>query len=77
MAKTTPTPVDTNISFSFGCKVNLGNYESADVHMSMSERWNVEGFDEAAISQLRADRLVVLDAEVMEVVNTKHAELQA
>lgn len=24
------------ISYSFGCKINMGNYESVDVHMSLS-----------------------------------------
>lgn len=24
------------ISYSFGCKINMGNYESVDIHMSLS-----------------------------------------
>jgi hypothetical protein len=39
----TPTPVELRISYSIGTKVNIGNFESVDFHLSESESYDVTG----------------------------------
>ncbi len=46
MAETT----EINVSYSVGLKVNLGNYESADFHLSESHRIDVSDLEVADIA---------------------------
>lgn len=72
-----PEPADLNVSFSFGGKKNLGNYENADYHISRSERWNVADLagDDAAISAFYAERYAVVREEVLALANHEWKEL--
>lgn len=53
-----PIMTEVTVSYSIGVKCNLGKqtYESADAHFSQTERYNVEGMDEAAVSTFVEER---------------------
>lgn len=37
-----PKQTEVKISYSLGAKLNMGNYEMVDIHVSESETWSVE-----------------------------------
>jgi len=74
--KAVPTPTEMSVSFSFGTKINLGNYESADVHVSRSERWNVEGLSEEEICAHYDARYEVLQEAVMTQANKEYTNIK-
>ncbi len=47
--KAVPKPVSVKVSYSLGLKVNLGNYESADFHVSETQEWDVTGISPAGV----------------------------
>jgi hypothetical protein len=55
-----PKQTELKVSYSIGCKVNLGNFESADVHLSTSETWDVTDQTDDEISLFEARRYVEL-----------------
>ena len=64
-----PKQIDINLSYSFGAKKNLGNYESADFHLSRSERWDVSDLDDEEVSKFYAERVEHVQEEIMTVAN--------
>lgn len=63
------------VNYSIGVKANLGNYESGDVHLSKTEKWNVEGLTQAQISALYEDRHLVLHDELGAKIEEEYEEL--
>lgn len=59
-----PTQVEAVVSYSAGVKANIAKFESADIHVSESERWNVEGLTEDLVEAWLADRYDVLKERV-------------
>ena len=51
-----PKLIEIKVSRGYGIKINLGNYESADTHVSESETWDVTGLPEDEVDALRAQR---------------------
>lgn len=47
-----PKLVEVKVSRSYGVKINLGNYESADAHVSQTETFDVTGVDEEVVDKL-------------------------
>lgn len=71
-----PTLTEVSISFSFGTKMNLGSYESADVHVSRSERWDVSGLGDEAAQALYDERYNALQESVMGHVNAEYTSIK-
>ena len=68
---TEPVMTELSVNYSAGTKVNIGNYESMDVHVSRTERWNVEGFSPVEVDDFFTARYEKLQAEVAELVVAK------
>lgn len=43
---------ELSINYSLGLRANLGNWEHADIHVSRSEKWNVEGMSTSDVDDL-------------------------
>jgi len=63
--------IEHKISYSVGTKLNMGNYESADIHLSETETWEVQDNNEAeTLSQERFGVLRErLDSRLVEIAN--------
>lgn len=61
---------EIKVSYSVGLKVNLGDYESADFHLSEAHTLDVSGLDAEAVTALadevRAEIAVRLGNEIVE-----------
>lgn len=55
-----PKLTEMTVSYSVGVKANLGNYESADTHLSRTERWDVSGLTEDGASTFYNERYEAL-----------------
>jgi len=66
---------EMSVSYSIGTKVNIGNYESVDVHFSRSEKYDTTGLSKAAIDELWNVRYQALHDELGELVLTEKAEI--
>lgn len=55
------TLTEIRLSYSIGMKVNIGNYESVDVHISQSETHDVS---ETEADPLRQERYLLLKEDV-------------
>lgn len=51
---------EARLSYSVGAKVNIGNYESVDVHLSESEAYDVTELSQEEISLLTENRYLAL-----------------
>ncbi len=77
--KQEPTLVEVLVDYSAGVKANLGDYESADIHVSESERWDVTGLGDEEVEHLRNERYDLMKERLDERVtsfyldNSKHA----
>jgi len=67
--------VEIAINYNVGVKANLGNYESANVSVSKSERWNVEGMSEEEATKLWNERYEVLHKELGELIEVEYKEI--
>lgn len=76
MAENTPQLIEKRISYSVGAKINLGNYESGDVHVSESETWNVSEMDADLVDDYIAGCYAQLRQRVDERANAEIAELR-
>lgn len=70
-----PEQTELTVSYSIGTKVNLGNYESADVHLSETERWDVRGMSPLEIDQFATDRYLSLHSKLGERVIEEKNEM--
>lgn len=66
---------EISVSYSIGTKVNLGNYESADVHFSRSEKYDTTGMTKAAIDALWNLRYQELHDELGDLVLSERSEI--
>lgn len=67
-------PLEINISVSYGVKANLGNYESADAHVSKSEKWSTEGMTLEESDALYQERFAALRAEMSEIIENEYSD---
>jgi hypothetical protein len=47
---------EVRVSYSVGAKINVGNYQNIDIHVSETETWNVESETQEAIDTLSQTR---------------------
>lgn len=47
---------EIKISYSVGCKVNLGNYENVDMFFSETETYGVEGLTDKQLQKFRDEK---------------------
>lgn len=65
MAKTAKNQlVELTVNYNYGIKANIGNYESATVGLSRTEKWNTEGMTEEEIQKLYEERLTFLKTDI-------------
>jgi len=71
-----PKLTELIVSYSAGVKANLGKqtYESADFHISRTEKYNVEGLSDEAIDLFWSERYELLKEEIDELIVAIHAE---
>jgi hypothetical protein len=66
---------EIRVSYSVGFKKNMGNYQSADVHVSESETYDVSGLDTDTARTLSDERYEVLKERVDERLSFSLEEL--
>lgn len=73
-----PKQTEVRVTYSTGVKCNIGNYESADAHLSEGETWDVSDLDtQAEVDAFVGDRLAVLKERLMAAVNVEYRELKS
>jgi len=72
-----PTLKEVSVSYSYALKANLGQgtYESADVHISRSERFDVTGMTQEQADWLWNERYEALKGQVDPLVEAEYAQL--
>lgn len=72
----TPQQTELSVSYSVGAKVQIVKYElTADVHLSRSEKWNVEGMTQDEIDSFYQERYQALSVELGEKAALEVEEL--
>lgn len=74
MPEQTPRPTEMGVSYSVSVKSNIGNYESADAHISRSEKWNVDGLSSEDQEKLWKARYEYLKAELDKLIKKEYDE---
>lgn len=76
MAATRPKITEIVVSYSAGCKANLGHgtYESADFHISRTEKYDVTGMTPAAVGSFWNERYEELKEEMDDLIVGIHDE---
>jgi hypothetical protein len=69
------SPTEINVSYSIGAKVNIGNYESVDVHFSRSEKYDTTGLTSEDIDKLWNERYQELHNDLGDLVLAEKAEI--
>jgi hypothetical protein len=72
-----PKMTEARVSYSTGVKANIGNYESADAHLSESETWDVSDIDPEDVEAFVAARLRTLKLRLMDAINGEYRELKS
>lgn len=75
MATVEPKLTELKVSYSVGVKANIGNYESADAHVSRGETWDVTGMTEEQATKLYNDRVAVLHTELGLIIESEYADM--
>lgn len=70
-----PKLIELKVSYSIGVKANLGNYESADAHVSRGETWDVTGMTEEDATKLFNDRQAAMHAELGLIIESEYADM--
>jgi len=73
--KAAPKPTELGISYSIGTKVNIKNYESVDVHISESEKYDVTGMSVADVEELWKKRYEALTQRLGDIVLLEKQEI--
>lgn len=65
------------VSYSYGIKANLGQgtYESADIHLSKAEEWDVTGMAAADTDAFWRERYGALKEEIDKLVEEEYANV--
>jgi hypothetical protein len=71
-----PKQTEVSISYSYGIKANMGQstYESADIHVSRSERWDVTGMTPEEVALHWGRRFEAIQSEVDPLVEAEYAK---
>lgn len=69
-----PALTEVSVSYSSAVKCNIGNYESADYHLSKRETFNVEGLDPVAVAKFCDERYELLKEELDDRIMAIYAE---
>lgn len=75
MAAKEPRLIELKVSYSVGVKANLGNYESADAHVSRGEVWDVTGMSEEDATRFYNDRVAALHTELGLIIENEYADM--
>ena len=70
-----PRITDITINVSKGAKANIGNYESMDVHVSKTEKWDVGGMDPTQAATFWSERYEAIQAELGEIVIDRYEKI--
>lgn len=71
-----PKQTELSVSYSVGVKANIGNYESTDVHLSKSEKWDVADLNDEAIGELYTARLEAINVELSDVIESEYKAIK-
>jgi hypothetical protein len=74
-AKKAVKQTELSVSYSIGTKVNIGNYESVDVHMSRSEKFDTTDMTAPEIDKLWHERYQELHNELGDLVISEKEEI--
>lgn len=66
---------ELSINYSLGLRANLGNWEHADIHVSRSEKWNVEGMNPDDVDTLFEARRRALKELLDPIVEGEYNEV--
>jgi len=66
---------EISVSYSYSLKANMGGYESADVHISRSERYGVAGMSQEEVDWLWGQRYEALKALIDPLVEAEYAQV--
>lgn len=72
---TEPKLIELKVSYSVGVKANIGNYESADAHVSRGETWDVTGLTEEEATKFYNDRVQALHVELGLIIENEYADM--
>lgn len=75
-AESGPKLREITVSYSVGMKANIGNYESADAHMSRTERWDVSGMTIEKAGDLYNARMHQIEQELGEQIVSKYSGIK-
>ena len=70
-----PPQTELSVSYSIGTKVNIGNYESVDTHLSRSEKYDVTGLSPEEIDKLWHTRYQALHDDLGELILAEKNEI--
>ena len=69
------TMTEVRVSYSMGVKCNIGDYESADYHVSEAETWVIpEGTDDHLVQEFVDSRRAALEEKIDARVFAKYGE---
>jgi hypothetical protein len=72
-----PKITELRVTYSVGVKANIGNYESADAHLSRGETWQVEDLSLEDADTFYAGRMGAMRQELGRQVETEYKELKS
>ncbi|MEM3008390.1 MAG: hypothetical protein QXU32_02360 [Nitrososphaerales archaeon] len=70
-----PQITELSVNVSLGVKANIGNYESADAHISRSERWDVTGLSLEEVNTFYWERFDEIKQQLTERIESQYQEL--
>ncbi len=72
-----PKQTEARVSYSVGMKINVGNYQSVDIHFSEAETFNVEDLSDEQIAAFTDERRAGLQERIDARFMDKVAEVRS